>query len=198
MAWRLLCIPLNPVNPLQHNMLPLLAIAGANVAANVVQPAVSQLLAPKGPSQSSKVDAAAFQKALANKIASSPDAQKAIFMKSMGISDISSARQRLGDLGVRILQDPGVQKALGGNTGPVEMRFSADGTVSIKTSNGQERTVTLHGDAKVAAQNAAQVLQIMQAAPHGGMAPTISQTGMGPQMPGIRITPGGGSATLLS
>ena len=179
-------------------MLPLLAIAGANVASNIALPAISQVLSPKSPSQAGKVDSATFQQMLANKIASSPDAQKSIFMKSLGISDITSARQRLGEFGTRILQDPGVQKALGGNTGPVEMRFSPDGTVAIKTANGQEKTVSLQGDAKVAGQKAAQVLQIMQSAPHGGMTPTMSQAGMAPQMPGIRVMPGGGAATLLS
>ena len=178
-------------------MLPLLAIAGANIATNMIQPVAARILAPGQP-KTDGVDQATFQKLLANKIASSPEAQKASFMSSEGIRDTATAQQRLGDYGTRIMQDPGVRKALAGNTGAVEMRFSPDGTVSIKTASGQQKSVALQGDAKVAAQKAARILSIMQSSPSSGMsAPAFTSTGA-PQMPGIKITPGGGAASVLA
>ena len=179
-------------------MLPLLAIAGANIASNTLLPAASRILSPGSQQKTDGVDQATFQKLLANKIASSPEAQKASFMSSEGIQDTTGAQQRLGDYGARILQDPQVQKAVGGGGRAVEMRFLADGSVSIKTADGMEKAVTLQGDAKVAAQKAARVLQIMQASPHSGFAASTIGIAGTPQMPGIKVTPGGGAATVLA
>ena len=178
-------------------MLPLLAIAGAGLATNMIQPMASRILSP-APTNTNSADAATFQKLLANKIASSPEAQKASFMASEGIRDTKGAQQRLGDYGARVMQDPGVQKVVAGHPGAVEMRFSSNGTVLVKTADGQQQSVNLQGDAKVAAQKAARVLSIIQASPSSGLQASTSPVTGAPQLPGIKITPGGGAATVVA
>jgi hypothetical protein len=178
-------------------MLPLLAIAGANIARNLIQPVAAQMLSPTGQPKTEATDPAAFQKLL-QKVSSSPEVQKASFLASEGIRDTADAQTKLADFGARILQDPEVQKAVAGSSGAVEMRFSPDGSVAIKTADGRVKTVHPQGDAKEAAQKAAHVLAILQPAAHTTSAVTTFKLGTLPQMPGITITPGASTATVLA
>jgi len=178
-------------------MLPLLAIAGANIARNLIQPVATQILSPAGQPKTEATDPAAFQKLLL-KVSSSPEVQKASFLASEGIRDTADAQTKLSDFGARILQDPEVQKAVAGNSGAVEMRFSPDGSVAIKTADGRVKTVHPQGDAKDAAQKAAHVLAILQPAAHPTLGAAVSKLGASPQMPGLTIKPGASTATVLA
>lgn len=179
-------------------MLPLLAIAGANLARNLIQPVATQIISPAGQPQSDAADPAAFQKVLL-KACASPEVQKASFLNSEGIHDTTDAQQKLADYGARIRQDPAVQKAVAGNCDAIEMRFLPDGSVSIKTSDGRQTTVNLKGDAKEAARKAALVVGSLQTAGHPvPSAPdSAANAPRGLPAPGIRITPGAGAASLL-
>jgi len=176
-------------------MFPILAIAAANVGRNLIQNASAQINKP--PAQAT--DPAAFQKFLL-KAASSPEVQKASFFSSERIHNTADAQQRLSDYGSRIMQDPEVQKAVAGNSGAVEMRFSPDGVVSIKTSDGRQRTVHLQGDAKAAAQKAEIVSASLKTATQPALAAPLSAPAPSgvPQASGIRIVPGSGTSTLLA
>jgi hypothetical protein len=175
-------------------MLPLLAIAGANLARNLIQPAVAQGASPAGQPRTDAADPAEFQRFL-QRVSASPEVQKASFLTSEGIQNTADAGQKLADYASRILQDPAVKKAVAGNGDAIEMRFSPDGSVCIKTSDGRQATVTLNGDAKEAAQKASLVVGSLQAAGRPGLAspgPTSKLLA-----PGIKIMPGTGSASIL-
>jgi hypothetical protein len=116
-------------------------------------------------------------------------------LTSEGIQNTADAGQRLADYGARILQDPAVNKAAAGNSDAIEMRFSPDGSVCIKTSDGRQTTVTLHGDAKEAARKASLVVGSLQTAGRPGSASPGPTTK--PLAPGIKIMPGTDSASLL-
>jgi len=175
-------------------MLPLLAIAGANLARNLIQPAVAQGAPPAGQTRTDAADPAEFQRFL-QRVSASPEVQKASFLTSEGIQNTADAGQRLADYGARILQDPAVNKAAAGNSDAIEMRFSPDGSVCIKTSDGRQTTVTLHGDAKEAARKASLVVGSLQTAGRPGSASPGPTTK--PLAPGIKIMPGTDSASLL-
>lgn len=175
-------------------MLPLLAIAGANLARNLIQPAAAQGGSPAGQPRTDAADPAEFQRFL-QRVSASPEVQKASFFTSEGIQDTADAGQRLADYGARILQSPAVQKAVAGNSGAIEMRFSPDGSVCIKTSDGRQHTVTLSGDAKEAAQKAALVVGSLQTVNLPGA--TSPGAPSKPLAPGIQFMPGAGSASLL-
>ncbi len=178
-------------------MLPILAIAAANIGRNLLQSAASGPV-NRTPDPAKETDPAAFQKLL-QQVSASPEVQKASFLASEGISNTTDAQQKLGDLGARIMQDPGVQKAIAGSNSAVEMRFLADGSVSIKTSDGRQKTVEVQGDAKVAASKASRIVKIMQSADGsaGGAAGVALTPGGTSKELGIRIVPGEGAARLL-
>lgn len=175
-------------------MLPLLAIAGANLARNLIQPAVAQAVSPAAQPRADAVDPAEFQRVL-QRISASSEVQKASFLTSEGINNAADGHQRLADYGARILQDPAVQKVVAGNSDAIEMRFSPDGSIGIKTSDGRETTVTLNGDAKEAAKKASMIVGSLQTAARPASAPPGFNSK--PSVPGIRILPGAGSASLL-
>ena len=171
-------------------MLPLLAIAGANLARNLLQPAAAPAVSPAGQPNADATDPAAFQKFL-QKVSASPEVQKASFLTSEGIRNTTDAQQRLADYGARVMRDPAVQKAVAGSSDAIEMRFSPDGSVSVKTSDGRETTVNLKGDAKEAARKAALVVGSLQTTSQPAV-PTLNPASK-PLAPGIKLMPGAGS-----
>jgi hypothetical protein len=175
-------------------MLPLLAIAGSNLAKNLLQPAAAQGGAPAGQPRTDAAAPAEFQKFL-QRVSASPEVQKASFLTSEGIHNTADAGHRLADYGARILQDPAVKKAAAGNSDAIEMRFLPGGSVCIKTSDGRETTVTLNGDAKEAARKASLVVGSLQTADRPG--PISPGSTSKPLAPGINFMPGAGSASLL-
>ena len=177
-------------------MLPLLAIASANVARNLLHSASGQM--NKAPEQNAGTDPAVFQKLL-QQVTASPEVQKAEFLASEGIIDTTDAERRLADFGARILQDPGVRSAVAGSSGPVEMRFLPDGSVAIKTSDGLQKTVKVEGDANIAAGKALLVVKYLQSGDRPGLGLiSAGQDLRGtPQAFGIKVIPGAGAASIL-
>ena len=107
----------------------------------------------------------------------------------------------MAELSARVMQDPEVQKAVAGNSDPVEIRFLPGGVVSLKLSDGREKTVTLQNDAKSAAEKAAQILATIKASGQSSLTtPTQSAFSTGTvahAAAGVRYTPGSGTSTLL-
>jgi hypothetical protein len=174
-------------------MLPLLAITAANVGRNLLQSAAAGPAAQAQP-KASEADPAAFQKFL-QKAAATPGVQKAAVLASEGIRTTADAQTKMGDYGARIMQDPEVRKAVAGDSGEVEMRFLSGGMVSIKTSDGREKTVTLGGDAKVSAQKAERILKSLGTGASPATSVFATNLAVGP---GIRLKPGAGTATILA
>lgn len=188
-------------------MLPILAVGASAVGLNVLQSIGKQTGILKSPqtatastTDGAAPDPAAFQKLMA-KISSSPEIQQASFLAAEGIKNNDDASQRMAELSARVMQDPEVQKAIAGNSDPVEMRFLPGGVVSLKLSDGREKTVTLQDDAKGAAEKGAKILATLKASGQSSLNTPIqsafSNGSVAHAAAGVRYTPGSGTSTLL-
>lgn len=126
---------------------------------------IGQPAAPAGQAAAggtAPTDPLAFQKML-QQVAASPKVQNAARLESAGIHGMHDVPLKMGDFAARIMQDPGVQDFLQGESKPSEIRFMGDGVVSLRTQDGRSRTIRLEShDARSAALHAEDIVKSLR------------------------------------
>jgi hypothetical protein len=161
-------------------MIPLLAIAGARIGANILQNVAENVVTKKTAEPASAAQQAQFSELLARAAASRP-VQEARFLRSEGIQDRADAEARLNEIAQQIAQAPEIREATAGSTAAFDLRVKSDGEIEVRTADGRIRTVALSEEGKALAAKVRRILEAMGSAPQ-----TNSTHGV------LHITPGGG------
>jgi hypothetical protein len=171
-------------------MNPLLAITAAKLG--------SQLLGNlAGNNQSQPAQAAADAKKAAfaemmAKVTSTPKFQHTKLLSAEGISNRADAESQLDKISNGILNSPEISKFLGSKSEGFDLRFNANGSVTIKKADGTERTFSLEGNDLESARKAVAIIESTKIAfAQNGAAPSSEPGGS------LRISPGA-KGTLLS
>jgi hypothetical protein len=171
-------------------MNPLLALTAARVGNNVLNGMANNLAGNAQAPTAKDLQKAEFTKMMLA-AANAPQARTARELGANGIGCHGDAEKQLQQIAQKILQSSELGKELDGKSEAFELKFLADGKVSLKSADGTEKVFELEGDLAHSARQAFDLIEKVKIAfPKAGVAATE---------PGgtLRMVPGAG-ATLLA
>ena len=173
------------------SMYPLLAVAAAKLGSNIINNVAANVADnAKATSESNAAKKAAFDQMMA-KVAASPKAKNTDFLRGEGITSRADAESILHQISQKILHSPEVSAISGGGIGAIDLKFLADGNVSVKTTDGTEHVVSLEGTLKETSQKAHQIMESVKVA----FSQNTSSANKGPGH--LHIVPGGRSTLCV-
>lgn len=173
-------------------MNPLFAISAAKIGSQLLnnlagnnKPAEAQ--AAPSPADAKKL---AFAQMMA-KVTSTPKFQHTQLLSAEGISNRSDAESHLDKVATGILNNPEISRFLGGKSEGFDLRFNADGSVTVKKADGTEKTFSLEGNDRENARKAVAIIESTKIAFSDKAAQSSEPGGT------LRISPGA-RASLVS